>query len=66
MWFSIIGIIALVLGVLYWFYPAAIEKLNKVGQTVIISTDKFIEKRKILGLLYLLAGITLISIGILK
>ncbi|MDP8258565.1 MAG: DUF3953 domain-containing protein [Candidatus Aadella gelida] len=66
MWFLIIGVISLILGFLYSFKPSTIERFNKIGMKIVMNPIKFVEKRKLVGIFYFLAGIFLLSIAIMK
>jgi hypothetical protein len=62
-WFSIIGIVALILSFLYFFKPATIKKLDEFGKKVILNPERFIKQGKKIAVFYLIAGIGLIYIA---
>jgi len=63
MWFAVIGIGSLLLSFLYLFRPGVIEAIDEFGKKAVITSEKLLEKRKEVGVFYLIAGILLIFIA---
>lgn len=63
MWFGVIGIISLILSLLYFFSPEAVKKIDEFGKRLVLTSEKLLEKRKIIALFYFIAGIVLIYIA---
>ena len=62
-WFGAIGIVALVLSLLYLFSPNTIERLDRFGKRIVLTTDMLLRHRRKTSLFLLVVGISLIYIG---
>jgi uncharacterized membrane protein HdeD (DUF308 family) len=62
-WITGIGLLAIIMSFFYFFRPEQIKKLDEFGNKVIVSTEKLLEKRMIIGLFCLIAGIAMIYIA---
>lgn len=61
---GIIGIIALILGLLHLFSPRTIHKLDGFGRGVFITMDQLVDRHRIkLGIFYLIAAAISIYVG---
>ncbi|MFH1411835.1 MAG: hypothetical protein ABIG55_04230 [Candidatus Omnitrophota bacterium] len=64
MWFAAIGIISFVLSFLYFFMPETVKKMDEIGRKAVLDHTEILDKRRMIGLFYLLAGIGLVYMGI--
>ncbi len=63
-WYAIIGAASLILSFLYFFRPEAVKKLDGIGEKLILSSEKLLEKRYFLATFYLIAGLVLVSVAV--
>ena len=59
-WITGVGLLAIVMSFFYFFRPEQVEKMDEFGNKIIVSTERLLEKRMIIGLLCLVAGIAMV------
>ena len=65
MWLVIIGVIALILGLLYFFKPELVKKIDEFGKNVVVNTETLVKHHKKIGLFCAVVGAILIYLGLL-
>lgn len=61
--FGIIGIIALILGMLHVFFPKVVESIDKVGRKIVLTPERMVKHRAKFALFYIIGGIFLVYVG---
>ncbi len=56
----IIGIIAILFGIIFIFFPKLMERLNEIGNKIIATDDKTFMYRNLSGVLFITLGIILL------
>lgn len=60
---TILGVFILVIGLLFIFAPGFLRKLNEVGNTILLTTEKTVLHRYTTGILLLIIALVLIYIA---
>ncbi|MFQ5951829.1 MAG: hypothetical protein ACE5JK_00265 [Candidatus Omnitrophota bacterium] len=64
MWLlTMIGLIAIIMGFYYLFRPAKVKEMDKLGSKIVLSTEKMLEKRVLIGFFCLIAGLLLVYLA---
>ncbi|MGB3082915.1 MAG: hypothetical protein WBB86_08010 [Candidatus Omnitrophota bacterium] len=59
-WLTLVGVISIALSFFYFFRPEQVKTLDQVGSKIVMSTEKLLEKRVMIGIVCLIAGIFLV------
>jgi uncharacterized membrane protein HdeD (DUF308 family) len=59
-WLTAVGVISIILSFCYFFRPEQVKKMDRVGTKIVVTTEKLLEKRVMIGLACLIAGIFLV------
>ena len=60
---TVIGVFILIIGLLFIFAPGFLRKLNEVGNTVLLTTEKTVVHRYTTGILLLIIALVLIYLA---